>query len=101
MPQLLIKPRGWVENKGTSAIPIVVHEPPDVTAQIFWLKNRKPSEWRDAWNIDVSAGKYLISDHPMTMEEWARERALVELTEDDVKEIEPPKNGNGAKHRGR
>ena len=21
--------------------------PPDTTAQIFWLKNRKPSEWRD------------------------------------------------------
>ena len=21
--------------------------PPDVTAQIFWLKNRKPDEWRD------------------------------------------------------
>ena len=21
--------------------------PPDVTAQIFWLKNRKPQEWRD------------------------------------------------------
>lgn len=21
--------------------------PPDVTAQIFWLKNRKPAQWRD------------------------------------------------------
>lgn len=24
-----------------------VHVPPDTTAQIFWLKNRKPAEWRD------------------------------------------------------
>lgn len=24
-----------------------VHIPPDTTAQIFWLKNRKPKEWRD------------------------------------------------------
>ena len=24
-----------------------VHIPADVTAQIFWLKNRKPDEWRD------------------------------------------------------
>ena len=24
-----------------------VHIPPDVTAQIFWLKNRRPKEWRD------------------------------------------------------
>lgn len=24
-----------------------VYVPPDTTAQIFWLKNRKPAEWRD------------------------------------------------------
>lgn len=23
------------------------HYPPDVTAQIFWLKNRRPKQWRD------------------------------------------------------
>lgn len=23
------------------------HCPPDVTAQIFWLKNRRPDQWRD------------------------------------------------------
>ena len=23
------------------------HVPPDVTAQMFWLKNRRPDEWRD------------------------------------------------------
>lgn len=26
---------------------------PDVTAQIFWLKNRKPAEWRD--KVDMAA----------------------------------------------
>lgn len=26
---------------------------PDTTAQIFWLKNRKPTEWRDKQNIQV------------------------------------------------
>lgn len=25
---------------------------PNTTAQIFWLKNRKPSEWRDKQNIE-------------------------------------------------
>ena len=25
---------------------------PDTTAQIFWLKNRKPAEWRDRKNIE-------------------------------------------------
>ena len=27
---------------------------PDTTAQIFWLKNRKPDEWRDRQNIEHS-----------------------------------------------
>lgn len=29
------------------------HILPDVTAQIFWLKNRQPKRWRDTKNIDV------------------------------------------------
>lgn len=28
-------------------VPFVEHYPPDTTAAIFWLKNRKPEEWRD------------------------------------------------------
>lgn len=27
---------------------------PDTTAQIFWLKNRKPSEWRDKTEVDAN-----------------------------------------------
>lgn len=27
---------------------------PDTTAQIFWLKNRKPADWRDKQNIEHS-----------------------------------------------
>ena len=29
-----------------------VHIAPDTTAQIFWLKNRKPKEWREKQNYD-------------------------------------------------
>lgn len=29
---------------------------PDVTAQIFWLKNRKPGQWRDKQEIEHSGG---------------------------------------------
>jgi hypothetical protein len=31
--------------------------PPDVTAGIFWLKNRDPENWRDVQNIDHVLGK--------------------------------------------
>lgn len=29
------------------------YQKPDTTAQIFWLKNRKPKLWRDAYKQDV------------------------------------------------
>lgn len=28
--------------------------PPDTTAQIFWLKNRKPQQWRDKQETEVT-----------------------------------------------
>jgi hypothetical protein len=30
------------------------HVPPDTTAAIFWLKNRRKGEWRDKHDIEVS-----------------------------------------------
>lgn len=29
-----------------------IHVPPDTTAQIFWLKNRKPNNWKDRVETD-------------------------------------------------
>jgi hypothetical protein len=65
--------------------PYIEHVPPDTTAAIFWLKNRDPQHWRDVQNIEHALGKYIISDTPMTEEQWARERA-------DVIDVEPKKN---------
>jgi hypothetical protein len=50
------------------------HVPPDTTAAIFWLKNRNPAHWRDAWQLEHVTGKYPISDKPMTEEQWIRGR---------------------------
>lgn len=36
--------------------PLIKHYPPDSTACIFWLKNRKPAEWRDKVDHEL-AGK--------------------------------------------
>lgn len=35
---------------------------PDTTAQIFWLKNRKPSVWRDKAQVDVDAEFSKVDD---------------------------------------
>jgi hypothetical protein len=51
--------------------------PPNVTACIFWLKNRRPSEWRDVQNINADVGHYIISDRPMSEDEWIEQRTKV------------------------
>ena len=36
------------------------HCPPDVTAQIFWLKNRKPTDWRDKNIVELDGEERVI-----------------------------------------
>lgn len=36
--------------------PYVKQVPPDTTAAIFWLKNRKPAEWRDKQEVEHTGG---------------------------------------------
>jgi len=52
-------------------------QPPNLGACCFWLKNRRSSEWRDVHQIDSEAGHYIISDRPMTPEQWIAERTKV------------------------
>lgn len=54
--------------------PFVEHHPPDTTAAIFWLKNRRPDAWRDVnkLEIDHETVQRIISDKPQTEEEWAK-----------------------------
>ena len=50
----------------------------NTTAQIFWLKNRRPDRWRDVQNVDAAIGHYIISDKPMSEEQWIAERTVLE-----------------------
>jgi len=54
------------------------------------LKNRDPERWRDVEHV---MGKYIISDRPMTIEQWAAERATVinEVIDDTAAELPAPK----------
>jgi hypothetical protein len=76
------------KNGRVTKVPYREYVIPDVTAGIFWLKNRDPQHWRDSQQLEHVLGKYLINDRPMSEEEWARERATVI---DD----EPPRFGHG------
>ena len=65
------------------------HVPPDVTAQIFFLKNRRPDEWRDVQRIDAAMGHYVLSERPLTIDEWVKERTIAEGGEPKTIEHEP------------
>lgn len=43
-----------VHEGAVTATPITKHYPPDATSMIFWLKNRKPKEWRDKQDVEHS-----------------------------------------------
>jgi len=44
--------------------------PPDTTAAIFWLKNRRPTTWRDRHNLDLGGG--VNHQHTVTDEQLKR-----------------------------
>jgi hypothetical protein len=77
-------------------VPYTEHVPPDVTACIFWLKNRRPSEWRDVQAVDAAVGHYIISDRPMSEQEWieAYTKVTPALPQPSVDD-EKPGNRNG------
>ena len=53
---------------------VIKHYPPDPTAMIFWLKNRKPEEWREKQEFEHTLKDYL---HP----------ELQDITNESLKEI--------------
>ena len=70
----------------------IEHYPPDVTACLFWLKNRRPDRWRDVQNIDHAVGVYHISEAPMTEEDWIRATSNGKQLDLEAKAIEHDAN---------
>lgn len=56
-------------KKSVKTTQTVKHVPPDVTAQIFWLKNRRPDLWRDKQQMEHS-GRVVVNPYAeLTTEE--------------------------------
>jgi hypothetical protein len=45
--------------------PYTKHYPPDPQSAIFWLKNRRPGEWRDRQEHDVNFGMRKLTDEEL------------------------------------
>lgn len=59
-------------------VPYTEHYPPDAASMIFWLKNRRPKEWREKHALEVSgpnggpvqAAFVAVIPAALTMDEW-------------------------------
>lgn len=72
---------GEPESKLVVTKEVVKEVQPDVTAQIFWLKNRKPDVWRDKRDFELSGELNQKSPYDeLTVEEL---RALARKCEED------------------
>ena len=62
----------------------IEHYPPDPTSCIFWLKNRRPDRWRDMQNIEAELGHYVISETPISPEDWIKQHADVKVIDHEA-----------------
>lgn len=60
--------------KEAVTVPYMEHLPPDATSMIFWLKNRKPKEWREKTEIDVE-----VMDLTKGMTHAEKQKRIAEL----------------------
>lgn len=61
-------------NAGSSIerVPIRKIYPPDTTAAIFWLKNRRPKEWRDKQEMDHTTKGEAMNKHVVEFKDYTK-----------------------------
>ena len=55
-----LKNKGTIEDERIEYAEEEIYIPPDTTAQIFWLKNRRPDKWRDKPDMSQSSGNEIL-----------------------------------------
>ncbi|MDE2099816.1 MAG: helix-turn-helix domain-containing protein [Patescibacteria group bacterium] len=72
-------------------VPFIEHYAPDVTACIFWLKNRQPARWRDKQHVEHEGDAVVLPEGFMEkVRKYARDRNSRE-------KAQKAQNGKGAK----
>ena len=57
-----LKDKGTIEEEHIEFAEEEVYVKPDTTAQIFWLKNRKPEKWRDRPEPEMNKSDDVLND---------------------------------------
>lgn len=68
-----------VVDKMLIPVPVRKHYPPDVTACIFWLKNRQPKKWRDVYDHNHSSADKTLTAEQL-LEEIKNDIAKLNIT---------------------
>lgn len=64
-----------VNSQGNvTRVPYREHVPPDTTAAIFWLKNRRKAEWRDRHEVEVGQPGDFDRMTPDEIRAWIAEK---------------------------
>lgn len=59
--KILTVARGNNGGSDVEQVPYTERYPPDTTAAIFWLKNRRPDEWRDKTQTELTGDASFIA----------------------------------------
>lgn len=80
--------KGTIEEEHIEYVDEEIYIPPDTTAQIFWLKNRRPDKWRDKQVVetDTTALDKLDAILKESRENADKESSLEYITEDDIQQ---------------
>ena len=63
------------ENERIEIVELEQEIPPDTTASIFWLKNRKPEQWnKPAPRIDEDADIPTDIEHGINIDSWIKDK---------------------------
>ena len=63
------------ENERIEIVELEQEIPPDTTAGIFWLKNRKPEQWnKPAPRIDEDADIPTDIEHGINIDSWIKDK---------------------------
>jgi transposase len=73
-----------ITNKG-DVVKVKKYERPSNTAQIFWLKNRKPVDWRDKQELNINRTEETDNEQNVNQLKELRKKVIETLPEPDNK----------------
>lgn len=79
-------------QEDVKVVEVLRHQPPDTAAAIFWLKNRRPDEWRE--KFDVNHTHNLSAEMEEFIRSLNRERVKGPIREQSIEDAQIVEDGD-------